>query len=150
VVRTVAPRLYWVNAARFHPIDLLLLYVVGYLPLVALGCPGEVFFLFALFDAVFGMLQHSNVDVRLGPLNLVFSMAEPHRWHHSRRLGEANANYGSNLIVWDHVFGTYLLPTDRPGPDAIGIADLPRFPGGYVAQLAAPFRWKAVRREAGA
>ena len=29
-----APRLYWLNAARFHPGDLLLLYVVGYLPLV--------------------------------------------------------------------------------------------------------------------
>jgi sterol desaturase/sphingolipid hydroxylase (fatty acid hydroxylase superfamily) len=144
-----APRLYWLNAARFHPVDLLLLYVVGYLPLVALGCPAEVFFLFALFDAVFGMLQHCNLDVRLGPLNWLFSMAEPHRWHHSRVLAEANSNYGSNLILWDHVFGTFFLPRDREPPRDIGIADLPRFPGGYLAQLAVPFRWRAVRREAG-
>ena len=147
-VHHAAPRLYWLNAARFHPVDLLPLYVVGYLPLVALGCPEEVFFLFALFDAVFGMMQHANIDVRLGPLNYVFSMAEPHRWHHSRTLDEANSNYGSNLIVWDLVFGTFFLPADREPPREIGIADLPRFPTGYLAHLATPFRWAAVRREA--
>lgn len=142
------PRLYWLNAARFHPLDLLALYVVGYVPLVLLGAPEQVILLFSLFDAVFGMLQHSNVDVRLGPLNRVFSMAEPHRWHHSRVLHEANANYGSNLSVWDVVFGTFLLPTDRRPPTAIGIAAMPAFPTRYLEQLAVPFRWAAVQREA--
>jgi sterol desaturase/sphingolipid hydroxylase (fatty acid hydroxylase superfamily) len=140
-----APRLYWLNAARFHPVDLGLLNVVGYLPLVALGCPADVIVLFGLFDAVFGMLQHCNVDVRLGPLNRIFSMAEPHRWHHSRTLVEANTNYGSNLIVWDLVFGTFYLPTDRDPPTSIGIADLPRFPMSYIGQLEAPFRWRRIR-----
>ncbi len=140
-----APRLYWLNAARFHPLDLGLLYLVGYVPLVLLGCPGEVILLFALFDGVFGMLQHSNIAVRLGPLNRVFSMAEPHRWHHSRTLAEANRNYGSNLIVWDLVFGTFFLPRDREPPEAIGIAGMPDFPPTYLAQLAAPFRWARVR-----
>jgi ornithine lipid hydroxylase len=142
-----APRLYWLNAARFHPVDLWALYAVGYVPLIALGCPEPVLALFAMFDAVFGFLQHSNVDVRLGPLNHVFSMAEPHRWHHSRVLEEANSNYGSNLLVWDHVFGTYFLPSERRPPSEIGIDALPHFPRGYLAQLAAPFRWTAVQRE---
>lgn len=140
-----APRLYWLNAARFHPVDLGLLYVVGYVPLVVLGCPTDVILLFGLFDAVFGMLQHCNADVRLGPLNYVFSMAEPHRWHHSRTLREANTNYGSNLIVWDLAFGTFFLPADREPPLAIGIADMPDFPGTYLAQLAAPFQWRRLR-----
>jgi sterol desaturase/sphingolipid hydroxylase (fatty acid hydroxylase superfamily) len=143
-----APRLYWLNAARFHPIDLGLLYAVGYLPLVLLGCPEAVLALFFLFDAVLGMLQHSNLDVRLGPLNYVFSMAEPHRWHHSRVLGEASTNYGSNLILWDLLFGTFFLPGERAAPRDIGIAALPYFPGGYLAQLAAPFRWRSLLREA--
>jgi sterol desaturase/sphingolipid hydroxylase (fatty acid hydroxylase superfamily) len=140
-----APRLYWLNAARFHPLDLGLLYLVGYVPLVLLGSPGEVILLFALFDAVFGMLQHSNIAVRLGPLNWIFSMAEPHRWHHSRTLVEANTNYGSNLIVWDLAFGTFFLPRDREPPEAIGIADMPDFPRDYLPQLAAPFRWARLR-----
>lgn len=140
-----APRLYWLNAARFHPVDLGLLYLVGYVPLIALGAPEAVIMLFALFDAVFGMLQHCNADVRLGPLNYVFSMAEPHRWHHSRVLREANTNYGSNLIVWDLVFGTFFLPRDRQPPAAIGLADLPGYPQTWPAQMAAPFRWAAIR-----
>lgn len=143
-----APRLYWLNAARFHPVDLGLLYAVGYVPLILLGCPESTIMLFALFDAVFGMLQHSNVDVRLGPLNRVFSMAEPHRWHHSLVMEEANTNYGSNLIVWDLVFGTFFLPGDREPPARIGIAAMPAFPSGYLAQLAAPFRWRRLQREA--
>jgi len=143
-----ALRLYFLNAARFHPFDLGLVYAVGYVPLIALGCPPEVIMLFALFDAVFGMLQHCNVDVRLGWLNRVFSMAEPHRWHHSRTVREANTNYGSNLIVWDLVFGTFFLPPDREPPAAIGIADMPRFPTTYLAQLASPFRWRRLDREA--
>lgn len=141
-----APRLYFLNAARFHPLDLGLLYFVGYLPLIALGCPEETIMLFALFDAVFGMLQHCNVDVRLGWMNRVFSMAEPHRWHHSRTVREANTNYGSNLILWDLVFGTFFLPSDREPPQAIGIADMPAFPTTYLAQLATPFRWRSLPR----
>ena len=141
-----APRLYWLNAARFHPVDLGLLYLVGYVPLIALGCPEETIMLFALFDAVFGMLQHGNIDVHLGWLNRVFSMAEPHRWHHSRVLDEANTNYGSNLIVWDLVFGTFFLPGDRQPPAAIGIADMPAFPQTWAAQMAAPFRWRSLPR----
>ena len=141
-----APRLYWLNAARFHPVDLGLLYLVGYVPLIALGCPEETIMLFALFDAVFGMLQHGNIDVHLGWLNRVFSMAEPHRWHHSRVLEEANTNYGSNLIIWDLAFGTFFLPGDRQPPAAIGIADMPAFPQTWAAQMAAPFRWRSLPR----
>ena len=142
-----APRLYWLNAARFHPLDIALLYAVGYAPLFFLGCPPEVITLFALFDAVLGMLQHCNIDVRLGWLNRIFSMAEPHRWHHSRNLGEANSNYGSNLIIWDLAFGTLFLPEGRRPPVAIGIGDMPRFPQTYLKQLASPFRWRRVRLE---
>jgi sterol desaturase/sphingolipid hydroxylase (fatty acid hydroxylase superfamily) len=60
-------------------------------------------------------------------------------------LVEANSNYGSNLTVWDVVFGTFFLPRNREPPAAIGIADLPHFPAGYLAQLAAPFRWSRLK-----
>lgn len=142
-----APRLYWLNAARFHPGDLCLLFASWYLPLAMLGCPAAVLALAAMLDTVLGLLQHSNVDLRLGALNRVFSLAEPHRWHHSRTLAEADTNYGSNLSVWDVVFGTFFLPAGRAAPPAIGIGELPRFPGGWAAHIAAPFRWARVRAE---
>ena len=95
-------------------------------------------------------MRRESLDVRLGPLNRIFSMAEPHRWHHSLVLEEANTNYGSNLIIWDLIFGTFFLPSDREPPARIGIAALPAFPPGYLAQLAVPFRWRSVQREAAA
>jgi sterol desaturase/sphingolipid hydroxylase (fatty acid hydroxylase superfamily) len=140
-----APRLYFLNAARFHPLDIVIDTTAGLIPLVLLGCPAPVQALFALFTGVFGYLQHCNVRVALGPLNYVFSMAELHRWHHAKDLREANTNYGSNLILWDLVFGTFFWPRDRKPPEEIGIPDLPAFPQTYWAQLASPFRWRAIR-----
>jgi sterol desaturase/sphingolipid hydroxylase (fatty acid hydroxylase superfamily) len=141
-----APRLYFLNAARFHPLDIAIDTSAGLVPLVLLGAPTGVIALFALFTSVFGYLQHCNVRVALGPLNYVFSMAELHRWHHAQDPREANTNYGSNLILWDLVFGTFFWPSDREPPEAIGIPDLPAFPQSYWGQLASPFRWRAIER----
>ena len=139
-----APRLYWLNAARFHPLDILLNNLVATVPLVALGAGEEVLVLWVLFAAVHGIFQHCNVPVRLGPLNWIFSMAELHRWHHSRRVVESNRNYGQNLIVWDIVFGTRFLPADREPPRDIGLTELPHYPMTWLAQELAPFRWRRV------
>jgi sterol desaturase/sphingolipid hydroxylase (fatty acid hydroxylase superfamily) len=140
-----APRLYWLNAARLHPVDAALLYLTSFTLLVVLGCPPIVIALFAVFDAVFGVIQHANIHLPLGPLSWVFSTPELHRWHHSRVLEEANANYGSNLIVWDLVFGSFFLPRDRRPPIDIGVADMPGFPQDYWGQLVSPFRLRSLR-----
>jgi sterol desaturase/sphingolipid hydroxylase (fatty acid hydroxylase superfamily) len=136
-----APRLYWLNAARFHPLDILLNNFAATVPLVALGAGEDVLVLWILFAAIHGIFQHCNVPVRLGALNWIFSMAELHRWHHSRRVVESNRNYGQNLIVWDIVFGTRFLPTDREPPRDIGLTGLPNYPMTWLAQELAPFRW---------
>jgi sterol desaturase/sphingolipid hydroxylase (fatty acid hydroxylase superfamily) len=141
-----APRLYWLNAIRFHPIDLFVAGALKVAPLALLGAGAPIFALVNVFSAVHGSYQHANVPVRIGPLNWIFSMTELHRWHHSRSMAEANHNYGGNLILWDVVFGTRYLPMDREPPEAIGMESLPRFPTGYWANLAAPFRWREVER----
>jgi sterol desaturase/sphingolipid hydroxylase (fatty acid hydroxylase superfamily) len=142
-----APRLYWLNAARFHPIDLFLVGTLKLAPLVVLGAGAPILALVNVFSAVHGAFQHSNLPIRLGPLNWVFSMTELHRWHHSKTVEEANSNYGGNLIVWDILFGTRFLPTDREPPEDIGMEALPDFPMGFWANLAAPFRWRKLAAE---
>jgi sterol desaturase/sphingolipid hydroxylase (fatty acid hydroxylase superfamily) len=144
-----APRLYWLNAARFHPIDLFLVGAVKMVPLALLGAALPIFALVNLFSAIHGAYQHANLPVRLGPLNWIFSMTELHRWHHSKCVEEANHNYGGNLILWDVIFGTRFLPQDRDPPEQIGIEALPRFPMGFWANLASPFRWRGLVAEAG-
>jgi sterol desaturase/sphingolipid hydroxylase (fatty acid hydroxylase superfamily) len=140
-----APRLYWLNAGRFHPLDTSIQYVGQTFPLLLLGAGPEVIALFSLWTAVHGMFQHANLDIRLGPLNWVFSMAELHRWHHSTLPTEGNTNYGANICLWDIVFGTRFLPSDREPPESIGIAGMEGFPAGYFAHLATPFRWEPER-----
>ena len=139
------PRLYWLNAARFHPLDIAFDTFVGLLPLVLLGCGAQILALFLLVSAVHGYFQHANLQLRLGPLNWFFSMAELHRWHHSRKVFEANHNYGQNVIVWDLVFGTFYWPRDREPPEKPGLADLPAFPQDWWGQQLSPFRWNAIK-----
>jgi len=140
-----APRLYWLNAARFHPIDYLMTFVPSYGLLVALGCGVQVLALFTLVTAVHGIFQHANLQLRLGPLNYFFSMAELHRWHHSKTVVEADHNYGQTVSIWDVVFGTRFLPSDREPPLEIGLAGLPAFPMTWWAQVTSPFRWSQIR-----
>jgi len=142
-----ASRLYFLNAVRFHPVDLAISNFAPFIPLLALGAGPEVMALFAYVSAVHGLFQHANLPMKLGPLNWFFSMAELHRWHHSPILEEANSNYGQNLIVWDIVFGTRFLPPDRKPPENIGITGMPNFPMRYWGQLMSPFRWRRVKLE---
>ena len=142
-----APRLYWLNAGRFHPIDSLMTYVPSYLFLVVLGCDEVMLAYFGLVTAVHGIFQHANLQLRLGPLNWFFSMAELHRWHHSRTVYEANHNYGQTIIIWDWAFDTRYLPADRAPPRDIGIANLPAFPMTWWAQVLSPFQWRRIRRD---
>ncbi len=145
-----APRLYFFNAVRFHPVDLFISNFAPFVPLIALGVRPEVMALFATVSAVHGAFQHANVPIRIGPLNWFFSMAELHRWHHSRLLRESNTNFGQNLIVWDVVVGTRFLPADREPPEDIGLTDLPSFPMGYWGQLLSPVRWRRIHDESAA
>jgi ornithine lipid hydroxylase len=143
-----APRLYWLNATRFHPGDLVSLIVFQTAPLILLGINARAMFLYAVFTAVYGQLQHCNVDLRTGALSWVFSTPEIHRWHHSTNPREGNSNYGAVLNLWDLLFGTLHFPRDRRFHGPVGIGDMPAFPQGYVAQLLSPLRWSHLPRSA--
>ncbi len=113
---------------------------------VALGAPPSVFALWVVAATIHGICQHANMQIRCGPLNWIFSMAELHRWHHSPLPLESNTNYGQNIILWDIVFGTRFLPSDRRPPRKVGIADLSGFPMTWWAQLWSPWRWERIKK----
>jgi sterol desaturase/sphingolipid hydroxylase (fatty acid hydroxylase superfamily) len=145
-----APRLYWLNATRFHVLDLFLLISFESLPLALLGAGADVLGPYLVFRAVYGQVQHCNVDMRTPRwLDWLWSSPGVHRWHHSTVSREGNHNYGAVLNVWDHVFRSYLRP-DAPFAGPVGIGQLPRFPASYLGQQLAPFRWARVRRASAA
>jgi len=133
-----APRiLYWMNVGRFHPLEKALQICLDSLPFILIGVTEPVLAVYFVFYATNGFLQHSNIYLRHGPLNYVFSTAELHRWHHSRDFSQANCNFGNNLSIWDLLFQTWYLPEGRQ-VDTIGI-QCDSYPENFVAQLKAPF-----------
>ena len=138
------PRLYWLNAARFHPLDGLFSYAILMFPLVVLGAPETTLALFTIFVTAHGLLQHANIALSHGPLNWVFSTAELHRWHHAPNPLDGNHNFGTVLLLWDVLFGTRHLPASRQPPEDIGIAGMHDFPTDYLGQLASPLTWSRI------
>ena len=130
-------RLYWLNVGRFHPIEKAVQFAADTLPFALVGVSTEVLAAYFVFYAINGFFQHSNCDVRLGPLNYIVSGPELHRWHHSEFSQESDTNFGNNLIIWDVLFGTRFLPAER----AVGRLGLVNrtYPTGFIAQMKTPF-----------
>ena len=130
-------QLYWLNTARFHLLEKAMQMVLDSLPFVLMAVDPTVLSLYYVAYASNGFFQHCNIDVRYGVLNYIVGSAETHRWHHSRIPRESNANYGNTVIVWDLVFGTWFLPTER-AVQSLGLQD-PRYPTSFWALMRAPF-----------
>jgi sterol desaturase/sphingolipid hydroxylase (fatty acid hydroxylase superfamily) len=140
-----AERLYCVNGPRLHPIEVALSGALQTMPLAVLGAGGEALALQVLLTLAIGRFQHCNIALSLGPLDYLFSAPAPHRWHHARDARTAQCNYGGDVLLWDHLFGTFFLPRDREPSDDIGIENGAAFPRGILGVLASPFTWSGFR-----
>ena len=140
-----AERLYWFNATRFHALEMFVDMVMETLVVGALGLSHEQHVVHQAMRALYGQVQHCNVDVDSGPLNRVFSTPDLHRWHHSTVYAEGDTNYGAITSVWDQVFRTHFDPSDRDGPEQIGVGRMPDFPQSFWALERVPLDWKKVR-----
>jgi sterol desaturase/sphingolipid hydroxylase (fatty acid hydroxylase superfamily) len=134
-------RAYGFNGLMKHPLHQTLETAVGFAPLVLLGLPTSVAYAVALCAVVQLLLQHSNVDYRVGPLRVVLALNQAHRFHHLKWAGVGDVNFGLFTLLWDHLLGTYSYdPERRFTSDDLGMAAKPDYPDAYLAQLAEPFR----------
>lgn len=114
------PEIYSLNNYFTHPIDYLLRNVLAF-PLIALiGFSYETIGIVSVLSTV-GIFSHSAADLKHGIFNYIFSTNHLHRWHHSVIPAESNTNFGTSLMIWDQVFGTYFNPKDRKHPDQYGV-----------------------------
>ena len=134
-------RLYSINNFRVHPLEYALKHGLSLLPLMLLGVPADVLLGYIALTQPVQMLQHVNLPLRHGWLNYVFSTNELHRWHHSSRPEEGNNNYGSAIMVWDQIFGTFHYPREVSGPKTIGLYAASNYPAhrSYWAQVLSMF-----------
>lgn len=136
-------RLWVVNTGRFHVVDSLIKTALSQIPLYLLDAPLQVFLWVGAVTAITGLLTHCNVEARTPLFDPVFATPKLHRWHHSKTLKEGNSNYCENIMIWDHVFGTYLNP-DKASPDRLGISG--KVVPDFIGQIVQPFSRKGARQ----
>ena len=89
------------------------------------------------FQAV---LNHCNVNVRLGPLRYVIVTPNVHHWHHSLDQEALDKNYAAHFAFLDYLFGT-AVKSQRAWPSDYGVLG-DCVPDGFFRQLKFPFVWK--------
>jgi sterol desaturase/sphingolipid hydroxylase (fatty acid hydroxylase superfamily) len=137
------PEVDWLSGVRSHAIEILINQTVEFAPILFLGAAPEVAVLKGAISAIWGMFIHSNLDVRLGPLQYVINGPEMHRWHHANDPVVYSKNFSTKLAIWDWIFGTAYFPDrerKKAGDFGLGFRVPDSFPAGYFQQQALAFR----------
>jgi sterol desaturase/sphingolipid hydroxylase (fatty acid hydroxylase superfamily) len=78
-------------------------------------------------------LQHTEINWKMGWLGRwIFVSPHAHLVHHSSSKKHSNKNFGSILIIWDRIFGTYYETNE---PIKIGILDNNYNKKGYIYDI---------------
>ncbi len=136
-------RLYGFNGVIRHPLHQTIDMVVGNAPLVIMGMPQDVALVLGFLISVTLIVQHSNVDTRLGPLDGHLSIGRIHHLHHVNWGTEGDCNFGLLLTVWDKLLGTFVAKPSRTiTAEDMGVDELPNFPKSFIEQMILPFIYK--------
>ncbi|WP_339864822.1 sterol desaturase family protein [Paremcibacter congregatus] len=140
-------RMYGFNGLMKHPVHQAIEMAGGTLPLLLLGIPQDIAALLAFAVAIQLLLQHSNVDVLIGPFRHVLALSAVHRFHHIKWPVQGDVNFGLFTTIWDHMLGTAVYKEGRIfTSNDLGIGDEPHYPDSYLGQLAQPFMVQGEER----
>lgn len=129
---------YFLISARAHPIDNAFQKLCGFIPIYVLGIASPltptgsiVPALIVIILTMWGFFIHSNLRLRLGPLEWLVATPVFHHWHHTLS-DHRDHNYAPTLPWIDRIFGTYYMPR-KQWPSAYGIeSKLPNSLGGQL------------------
>ena len=76
------------------------------------GMPPRIVLLMLTLNLLYQFWVHTTWIPRLGPLEWILNTPSAHRVHHASNLEYLDGNYGGVLIIFDHLFGTYIA--ERP------------------------------------
>jgi ornithine lipid hydroxylase len=130
-----------VNNFRFHPLNYAINFALSVLPMLLIGIPADVMWAYLAITQPVLMIQHANLDLKNPWLDRVFATPRSHLWHHDADASAGQLNFGSSLLVWDHVFGTY-RHSALAQPQAIGLYAGSSYPAqaSYLDQLLSIFK----------
>ena len=89
--------------AWFGPVSKIPFFIV--LPL--LGLDPTIIAVAGVVSTLWGIVGHTQIFGKLGPLELIFNTPSHHRVHHGSNAQYIDKNYGNLFIIWDRIFGTF-------------------------------------------
>jgi sterol desaturase/sphingolipid hydroxylase (fatty acid hydroxylase superfamily) len=116
-----AEHLDWLVNTRAHPVDMVITRLSGLVPVYLLGLAqtsGRGGFdtgvaLVIVVGTIWSFFIHSNVRIRLGPLEWLISSPAFHHWHHTND-EHRDRNFAAVFPWIDRLFGTAWLPKHWP------------------------------------
>ena len=130
---------------RFHPLEILASIAIKFFVVFIFGLSAESIIAFEVMLNGLALFNHSNVKIPLSidrHLRKFIVTPDMHRLHHSQIPSETNSNFGFNISLWDHLFGSY---QDQPrlGHEGIEIGlkefNTSRKPMLFLKLLVMPF-----------
>lgn len=133
-----APVMVPLTASRVHFLEkivgrLVELFLLGaYAGMFWYACGGEidrytlfgVTYLVFMFNGLASNLRHSHVWLSFGPrIEHVLNSPAQHQIHHSDAPRHFHKNFGTNLSLWDWMFGTLYVTSSKPEDIRFGTAE---------------------------
>lgn len=101
----VAFRLSWIQNIK----------VLFFLPVIMIGFHPVVFFIIHQIEVLYQFWIHTEYIHKLPkPIEYIFTTPSHHRVHHSTNPQYIDKNYGSTLIIWDRMLGTFEPEIEKP------------------------------------
>lgn len=102
---SVSFRTGWTNHIKF----------IFFIPVPLLGFDPFTFFICHQFAVLYQFWVHTELIKKLpAPIEYVFVTPSHHRAHHGSNAKYIDKNYGSTLIIWDRMFGTFQAEEEKP------------------------------------
>ncbi len=102
---TVSFRLSWVQHIK----------VIFFIPVALMGFDPFVFFICNQLEVLYQFWLHTELIGKLPrPIEFLFTTPSHHRVHHGKDAKYLDKNYGSTLIIWDRIFGTFQPEEEKP------------------------------------
>ena len=78
-----------------------------FMTLPLLGLDPTIIAVAGVISTLWGIVGHTQVVEKLGPLEWIFNTPSHHRVHHGSNEQYIDKNYGNLFIIWDRIFGTF-------------------------------------------
>lgn len=123
----------YLAAFREHPLDNIYTRGLETLPAVLLGFDLNQIAGYITFRGLWALFIHSNVNIRLGFLEILFGSPHLHHWHHDLER-QGKCNYANLSPIMDLIFGSYYSP--KEAASKFGIQD--KISHSYFRQMIDP------------